>query len=183
MLSGKDPDKVVNGKVKNDSELSAVLKLAEDGKNFYIACDVTQGRHPLNKMNFENSWNADCLELYVSSKSDIADANRMAKSDWDYQIVLSPSSDKGKPVIRNYPANTLNGAKIVVKNKAKGYVMTASIPLSDLKDCDWAPGKTYKFDAAIAKAGKSGFRDNRIWWHSTLDAYDNPSRWGAAEIK
>jgi hypothetical protein len=183
-LTSRNPSKVVDGKVKDDAQLSADLRLATDGKKLYLACDVTQDRAPMNKMNSDNIWNSDCLELYLSSKSGMADVTRMKKSEWDYQLVLAPTSEKGKPVIRNFPVDTLKGAKVKAFPKDKGgYIMTAVVPLANFKDCDWALGKTYKFDAAIAKAGAGGGRECRIWWNAELEAYDNPSQWGVAEIK
>ncbi len=181
-LSAKNPAHLASGRVKNDADLSGDLRLAEDGKNLYIACEVTQGRGPVNKQAYDNVWNGDALELYLSSKSSMLKTSRMKKSEWDYQILLVPTSATGKPVIRAFGVD-LTGAEMKATPSAKGYVVTGIVPLSNFKECDWAPGKSYKFDAALAKAGEAGVRDAHLFWNATVDAYDNPDLWGQADVK
>lgn len=181
-LSAKDKSHVTHGKIKGDADLSGDLRLAEDGTNLYVGIEVTQGRGPQNKQNLENIWNSDCVELYLSSKSDMAKTMRLKKSDWDYQVVMAPTSDTGKPVIRAF-GPTFKDLQVKAKPAAKGYVLTAVIPLSNLAANDWAPGKSYKFDVAIAKASSAGAREKKFFWHATIDAWDNPSQWGIIEIK
>jgi hypothetical protein len=181
-LSNKNPANVVQGTVKNNADLSMDLRVAEDGKNIYVALEVTKGSGPVNKKDIDNIWNGDCVELYLSSKSDMVKVDRLKKSDWDYQVVMAPTMATGKPVIRAFGTD-FTGLQVNATPGPKGYVMTALIPLSNLKDNDWKPGKSVKFDAAVAKAGPSGGREVHLFWHSDIDAYDNPSKWGVADIK
>ncbi len=183
-LSPANKDHICIGKVTGAADLSADLRIATDLKNIYVACEVTQGRGPVNKQNFDNCWNADCLELYFSSKSSMAQTSRMKKSDYDFQFVMAPTGDSGKPVIRLFPIGTvMKGGKVQVTPTAKGYILTGIIPLSNLLENDWAVGKSYKFDAAVAKASDAGAREKKIFWNATIDAWDNPAMWGIATIK
>ncbi len=181
-LDGKDPAKVVGAKLGSPGDLRASLRLMRDDKNLYLACEVRQGRGPLNKKWMNELWNADSLELDISSKSDLAYKSRLKKSDWDYQICLAPDSVSGKPAIICYNA-AFSGMEVVAKAVKDGYDLAAKIPLSNFADLDWAPGKKLRFDVAVARAGKDGNRETKLYWNATSDAWDSPDEWGLAEIQ
>ncbi len=161
---------------------SAKVRLMKDAENFYVECEVEQGRGPVNQQPLSQLWNADSVEVGICSRADLAGKSRLKKSDWDYQLCLAPSSESGKPAIICYNAE-FKGMQVESKPGATGYRLAASIPLSNFEELDWAPGKKVRFDVAVAKAGPDGKRESKQYWTATTDAWDSPDEWGLAEIQ
>jgi hypothetical protein len=181
-FDGTDPARVIGTKLKAPTDLVAELRMLRDDKNLYVGVEVTQGRGPVNSKEMNQLWNADSIELSLSGKSDLAFKSRLKKSDWDYQICMAPTSGAGKPAITCFNA-TFKGMQVQAKATKTGYKIAASIPLSNFEEQDWAPGKKIRFDIAVAKAGKDGNRESKLYWNATSDAWDSPDEWGLAEFK
>jgi len=181
-INPADPARVVQGKVKDQTELSAKVWLAYDDQYVYLGCNVKQGRKPLNNKDAGQLWNGDGLEFYLSSKTDLAYVSRLQKSDWDYQACMAPTSKSGEPVLTFFGRST-EGAVIKSKPTDDGYMITVKIPVKDLDDFNWASGKKVRFDVSVFKAGADGNRAQKMFWNAVTDAWDSPDGWGLAEIK
>jgi hypothetical protein len=153
-----------------------------DSKKLYLEVEVEQGRPPLNKQPLDSLWNADSVELGISSRADLAFKSRFKKSDWDYQLCLAADSASGKPTITCYNS-AFQGMRVIAQPSSKGYRLAASVPLSNFSELDWAPGAKIRFDIAVAKAGADGKRESKQYWNAGSDAWDSPDEWGLAELR
>ncbi|MES2200845.1 MAG: sugar-binding protein [candidate division FCPU426 bacterium] len=181
-LGPETASKVVLGKVKDAAALSGDLVLVMDKKSLHVHAEVHQDHPPVNKQESNQLWDGDAVEVWISGKPEKGSTHRFQPAAEDYYFVLAPTSKSGKPAFHCERAGEA-GVVLTSASTPWGYTLDASIPLDNFKNHSWTPGKRYRFDCALNKAGKKGVRDTKLFWNSESDeAWSSPDLWGQMEI-
>ncbi|HXB98361.1 MAG TPA: sugar-binding protein, partial [bacterium] len=161
----------------------ATAQLMRDDHNLYLGLDVTQREPPTNGGSVDRDlWDGDSAELFVCAKTELTGLTRGAKSYFDDQYIVAPTSKDGAPRILavDHPRG---GARVAVRRTRRGYTLCAAVPLADLAGLDWTPGSLIRFELSLAKAGKDGHRWARVFFNATGRASGSPDDWGEARVE
>ena len=131
----------VEGSVKDDSDLTAEIRVLWDEGNLYILADVKDDVPAANGYEKWDLWKGDCIELFISV--DPAEIKEQGYTASDFQILIGANgrmwiTNQAKGGIRNnYPI--LSNA--MVKKSEKGYVLEAKINIANFWD---KPFRTFR---------------------------------------
>lgn len=146
------------------ADASAVAHVSWDQNNLYLLLDVTDD-HVYNPKSGIGVYKGDSLELYVSSKPEMRIPE--TRGQYDYQVVISPTSESGEPV--NYfpgfgsvPSRHLEGERMAFVETDRGWRAEMALPLANFPGFPTEPGKKAAFEILVNDLDKdnpTGGRD------------------------
>lgn len=168
---------------KGPQDLSGRVYLKWDENNLYFAADINDDKPFNNSKKNGDIWNGDAVEIVLGAREGL-DKNRANMETQDFQIGVSAGNNKNVPASiwiwkNNSPAE---GAKIFVKPRAKGYIIEASIPWSNLGGFKPRNGAKIGFDCALDDADSSAGRQVQMVWNGDFLFYKDPGVWGELEF-
>lgn len=167
-----------------DQQYLYISAIVQKTQNMTLQTDPSSLQSKGNVVNDNDPislWNGDCLELFLSVRSNIKGPSHLARGD--YHIGFSPGTDCKNPQMYCFNRDeTISGARLVARITVKGYLMEGSIPLAYFQGLDLGPGKPLRFDAALDEGGKlSGYRVVRLDFAGKNFDQEDPSTWPQAQ--
>ncbi len=191
-------DQVAIGKNfwKGEDDFSGRVFLTYDQQYLYIAAIVQkvggivipteassliQNGAVVNRNDPISLWNGDCVELFLSTRSNLSGPSHLARGD--YHIGLSPGTDCKNPQIYCFNRDeAIPGSRLVARRTLKGYLMEACIPLGYFQGLDLGSGKDFRLDAALDEGGKiGGYRIVQLNYAGKETDLRDPSTWPEAQ--
>lgn len=143
---------VMGGENHEQADIGAVARLMWDPENLYLGIDITDDDPMNNTCEDVGVFKQDSIELYVSAKPEMRIPE--TRGQYDYQVVISPTSKSGEPV--NYlPGHgskieaRLKGEKMVFKKREGGWIAEMSLPLTNFPGFPTEKGKKAAFEILI----------------------------------
>ncbi|MFH0793922.1 MAG: sugar-binding protein, partial [bacterium] len=172
-------------------DVSAEVKFAWGSDTLYVAAEVTDDTPLVNPHTGTNIWRGDALELYLGFNGP---TREHVYGEKDFQIGLTPGKGGNAPVVWNWKVregsnvekrdgHAIARAKLAATKTDKGYLLEASIPLSEF-GVSVKPGQLIGFDFAVDDKDdpKAEASEAALMWNGTGTNWRDPSRWGAAFI-
>jgi len=167
-----------------DQQYLYVSAIIQKTQNMTLSTDPSTLQSNGNVVNSNDPislWNGDCLELFLSVRSNLKGPSHLARGD--YHLGLSPGTDCKNPQLYCFNRDeTIPGSRLVARITVKGYLMEACIPLSYFQGLDLGPGKSLRLDAALDEGGKlSGYRVVQLDFGGKGFDPEDPSTWPQAQ--
>ena len=162
---------IVDGKIQDGRDLSAVWQAHWDDKYLYIRVDTIDDFFVRDS---KMPWSDDSIELYID-----ADGSRSAQFDGknDFHFIYR-WKDKNVNLSKNSPRRRNLGIRQTMTRTDKGYSLETAIPWRTLGVRPIA-GHTIGIDVQINDDDSGKDRDGKLAWHSKNDnAWKNPRNFG-----
>ncbi len=162
---------IIDGKISDGSDLSAVWQTHWDKKYLYVRVDTIDDKFIRDS---KAPWSDDSIELYID-----ADGSRSAKFDGknDFHFIYR-WKDKNVNLSKNSPRKSRLDIKQTMTRTNKGYTLETAIPWTTLGVKPVA-GKIIGIDLQINDDDSGRSRDGKLAWHSKNDnAWKNPRNFG-----
>ena len=174
-LNGRRPiDRLLEGGVTNETDLSAYWAATYDAENFYIFVDVQDADFSISSPNEQDR---DGIELFIDADGSGGDSYD-GENDFHYVFPLG---------IREFTERSFGatqGVEADTRTRLGGYAREIAIPWSTLGITP-VEGTTFGFDIYVNDNDRSsgGSRQARLSWQARVnDAEANPGRFGAVTI-
>ncbi len=162
---------IVDGRIQNGRDLSAVWQSHWDDRFLYIRVDTIDDMFVRDS---QAPWSDDSIELYID-----ADNSRLAKFDGknDFHFIYR-WKDQNVNLSQNSPHKRNLGIRQTMTRTDKGYTLETAIPWRTLGVSPIA-GRTIGIDVQINDDDSGNGRDGKLAWHSKNDnAWRNPQNFG-----
>ena len=166
---------IIDGKIKNGKDLSAVWQSKWDEEFLYVRIDTVDDRFIRDS---EMPWSDDSIEIFVD-----ADGSRGSKYDGknDFHFIYR-WKDKGVSLSRNSPQKRNLKIQQTMTLNNNGYSLETAIPWKTLGVTPIA-GKTIGIDIQINDDDNGNERDGKLAWYSkNNNAWTNPKNFGRVKL-
>jgi len=165
-------------------DASAGLKVGWDNNYLYLALRVTDNEPGINNQQGDRVWDGDCFELFFSPLPDRAIPGFLKEND--YQLLITPFSKSGEPVIvfgDNYRRGQVpKGVKTFFKKRADGWDAEIALPLSVFPGAVAAKGNHWSLEGSLDDADTAHTRI-QISSNGRKDNHSNSSVWSLLELE
>lgn len=174
---GREEIKVVDGNVSS-KDASATVKVGYDENNLYLAIRVFDDEPGMNKHDAGHVWGGDCLEIFFSPLPEAAVPGFL--KEHDYQILVTPYSKSGKPVVvfgDVYRAGqAIKGCRQSFRTFPDGWSVELALPLTAFAGAQGRKGQRWAMEIALDDLDK---KHPRIQVNSNQrnDNWTNSSVW------
>ncbi len=166
---------IVDGKVSNGKDLSAVWQSKWDNNYLYVRVDTVDDKFVRDS---QTPWSDDSVELYID-----ADGSRSATFDGknDFHFIYR-WKDSSVNLSKNSPRKSNLGIKQTMTRTDNGYTLETAIPWKTLGVRPIA-GNTIGIDVQINDDDNGKGRDGKLAWYSKNDtAWKNPRNFGRVKL-
>ena len=166
---------IIDGKIKNGKDLSAVWQSKWDEEFLYVRIDTVDDKFIRDS---EMPWSDDSIEIFVD-----ADGSRGSKYDGknDFHFIYR-WKDKGVSLSRNSPQKRNLKIQQTMTLNNNGYSLETAIPWKTLGVTPIA-GKTIGIDIQINDDDNGNDRDGKLAWYSkNNNAWTNPKNFGRVKL-
>lgn len=162
---------IVDGRIDNGRDLSAVWQSHWDDRYLYVRVDAIDDKFVRDS---RTPWSDDSIELYID-----ADGSRSSSFDGknDFHFIYR-WKDKNVSLSKSSPHRSNLGIRQTMIRTDQGYTLETSIPWRTLGVRPIA-GQTIGIDVQINDDDSGRGRDGKLAWHSKNDnAWKNPQNFG-----
>lgn len=166
---------IIDGKIQNSQDLSAVWQSKWDDKYLYVRIDTIDDHFVRDS---EMPWSDDSIEIFVD-----ADGSRGNTFDGknDFHFIYR-WKDRGVNLSRNSPKKKRLGIQHTMTRNDGGYSLETAIPWSTLGVKPVA-GRTIGIEVQINDDDSGKGRDGKLAWHSkNNNAWKNPQNFGRVKL-
>lgn len=162
---------IIDGKINDGRDLSAVWQTHWDNKFLYVRVDTVDDKFIRDS---KKPWGDDSIELYID-----ADGSRSTKFDGknDFHLIYR-WKDKNVNLSRNSPRKNNLGIQQTMTRSNNGYTLETAIPWTTLGVKPIA-GKTIGIDVQVNDDDSGRDRDGKLAWHAKNNtSWEDPRNFG-----